>query len=73
MAQQKTVTPLARAIFELQATQIRIAKRAGLAQSRLNQIVKGHVEANEKEKRAIARAINRPVAELFPPAEVTQP
>jgi DNA-binding transcriptional regulator YdaS (Cro superfamily) len=50
--------------------QVVIAKKLGIHESRLSQIVNGHREASLEEKRAIARELRQPIAHLFPAAPV---
>jgi len=47
-------------------TQIALCRQADLSEARLSRIVNGHNEATEAEKKAIARALRKPIHELFP-------
>ena len=46
--------------------QIDVAKRAGIHESRLSKIVRGHDDATESEKRRLARVLRTSIADLFP-------
>jgi len=59
-------TALKLAIFSRRKTQIEIAKRAGIHETRLSKIVRGHLDATPEEQSALARALRTTVAELFP-------
>lgn len=59
------------AMLDRETTQIKTARQTGIHQSRLNRIVNGHDEATPDEKKALAKALRRPVAELFPEQAVT--
>ena len=54
------------AIFESGDPQVVIAKRAGVDETRLSRIIRGHVEATASERKALARALRLPVDDLFP-------
>lgn len=53
------------AIFKSGRTQRAIAKQAGISENYLSQIVRGRVNASQKEQQAIAKALALPVAYLF--------
>lgn len=59
-------TALRTALFHSGQKQIDVAKKAGIHESRLSKIARGHVEATDDEKRALARVLRKPVDELFP-------
>jgi transcriptional regulator with XRE-family HTH domain len=59
-------TALRTAIFVSGQKQFEIAKKAGIHESRLSKLARGHIDATDDEKRALARALRRPVEELFP-------
>jgi transcriptional regulator with XRE-family HTH domain len=61
-----TNTPLRRAIFDSGLKQIDIAKRIDMHDTRLSKIVHGYIDANDDEKKALARVLRRPIDELFP-------
>ena len=42
-----------------------IARRSGLGETVLSRIVQGRRDARHEERRSIAKALGRPVAELF--------
>jgi transcriptional regulator with XRE-family HTH domain len=54
------------AIVESRIPQIAIAEKTGIHESRLSRIIHGYLEPREDEKAAIARALRRPVHQLFP-------
>jgi transcriptional regulator with XRE-family HTH domain len=58
--------PLKMAILESGLTQIEVAKAADMHESRLSHIINGHREANDIERRALARVLKRKVGQLFP-------
>jgi transcriptional regulator with XRE-family HTH domain len=47
-------------------TQYEVGKRAGIHESRMSRIVRGHEDATDDEKKAIARALRVPVSQIFP-------
>lgn len=47
-------------------SQVDIAKAASIHESKLSKIVHGYREPSDDEKKAIAKALRRPVAHLFP-------
>jgi transcriptional regulator with XRE-family HTH domain len=61
-------TALKFACIESGKKQFRIAAEVGLPESTFSKIVNGHLEATADQKRAIAKAVRRPVAHLFPEA-----
>lgn len=56
------------AIVESGKSQIDIAKATAIHESKLSRIVRGHDEPSLEEKKAIAKALRRPVDHLFPEA-----
>jgi transcriptional regulator with XRE-family HTH domain len=54
------------AIFQSGQKQIDIAKKVGIHESRLSKLARGHLDANDDEKRALARVLRKPIDELFP-------
>lgn len=54
------------AIIDRNTSQIVLAKKAGIHETRLSKIVNGHIEPTPDEKKAIARALRTPVTVLFP-------
>lgn len=54
------------AIFTSKKTQRAIAGRIGMREDRLSLIVRGHERATDTERKALAKALKRPVHELFP-------
>lgn len=54
------------AIWNSGRTQLSIAQEAGLHESRLSQIVRGHRPATTDEQEALARVLGLPRHELFP-------
>ena len=58
--------PLKLAIVLSGRSQIQIAKAANLHESKLSRIIRGHDEATEADKKAIARVLRRKVTDLFP-------
>ena len=57
------------AMLDREVTQIEVAKKAGLSESRLSRIVNGHDAPTRNEKESIAKALRRPVDAVFPSAE----
>jgi hypothetical protein len=53
------------AILESHLTQRMLAREAGMPESRLSDIVRGWADPREVEREALARVLNRPMAELF--------
>ena len=53
------------AIFSSGRSQIAVAKLAGIHETRLSKIIRGHIEANAGERKALARILKRPVESLF--------
>lgn len=70
-------TALKSAFFERGLKQIEVAavlRKKGLvemSEPRLSKIVNGHEEATPDEKKAIARLLRRPVAQLFSEAVIS--
>jgi transcriptional regulator with XRE-family HTH domain len=62
-------TTLKTLLFTIGVTQLTVAKRAGMHESKLSRIIRGHDEATVEEKKAIARAVRRPVDHCFPPSD----
>jgi transcriptional regulator with XRE-family HTH domain len=60
---------LQRAIRESGLKQTFIADRVGINESRLSRIVRGHIDASEHEKKALALVLNARVAQLFSEAK----
>lgn len=58
-------TDLKMAIFRSGLTQTEIAKRTGIYESRLSRIVRGHQDANDDEKRVLAKALKVKTDQLF--------
>ncbi len=56
------------AIVNSRKRQIEIAKRARIHETRLSKIINGYLDANEDEKKALARVLRTSVDELFPVA-----
>lgn len=56
------------AILDSGKPQIVIAKKAHIHETRLSKIVNGHLNARDEERAALARALRRPVDDLFPEA-----
>jgi hypothetical protein len=54
------------AIFNSGKLQLVVAKKARIHETRLSKIVRGHVDATEDERRALARVLRKRVADLFP-------
>lgn len=54
------------AIHESGVTQKRIAKRAHMREPRLSLIVRGREQPEADEKKNLARALDRPIDDLFP-------
>jgi transcriptional regulator with XRE-family HTH domain len=61
--------PLKVAILERGRTQIEVAHRTGIAESRLSKIVRGHVEPTKAERRCIAKELGADEASIFPHTE----
>ena len=57
-------TALKMAIWDSGLTQIAIAKRADIHESRLSRIIRGHSEASSSEQKRLARVLRRSPAEL---------
>jgi inorganic triphosphatase YgiF len=53
------------AIVQSGKPQIVIASEAGIHESRLSKIVRGHLLANDDEQKALAKALRRARHELF--------
>jgi transcriptional regulator with XRE-family HTH domain len=53
------------AIFNSGHSQIEIAKKVGIHETRLSKIVRGHVEPSADEQRVLARVLRKPAEELF--------
>lgn len=66
MAKNKTLIV---AILDADTTQIVVAKRARIHETRFSKIVNGHVEPSEDEKSAIAEALDQSIAQLFPASD----
>jgi len=56
------------AIVESKRSQVQIAKDAEMHESRLSQIVNGHRDASDVERKNLARILKRKPAQLFPEA-----
>lgn len=54
------------AIFKSGKTQWDIAERAGMHETRLSKIVRGRMQPNGDEKKALAKALKKTVHDLFP-------
>lgn len=54
------------AILDRDITQTEIAKKTGIHESRLSRIVNGHDEADDDEKKALAKVLRVPLDQLFP-------
>lgn len=63
-------TALKAALFGTGTTQLMVAQRTGIHESRLSRIIRGHSEPSAEEKRLIAQALRKPVAQLFLSLEV---
>jgi transcriptional regulator with XRE-family HTH domain len=59
------------AIFSTGQTQTTIADRAGIHESRLSKIIRGHIDATDEEQKALAKVLRLPRHELFPPEAMT--
>ena len=59
-------TALKTALFASETTQLTISQKTGIQEARLSKIVRGHVEPSDTERKLIARALRKPVADLFP-------
>lgn len=64
-----TPSALKRAIFDSGRKQREIAAAAGLREDHFSRIVNGRVNPTDTERAAIASALGRPVADVFPVAE----
>jgi transcriptional regulator with XRE-family HTH domain len=64
-----TNTPLRMAIFVSGQKQFEIAKKAGIAESRMSKLARGHEDATDDEMKALARVLRKPVGDLFPDHE----
>jgi transcriptional regulator with XRE-family HTH domain len=53
------------AIMEEETSQVVIAGKTGIHESRVSQIIRGHREPSDDEKRAIAKVLKRSVHDLF--------
>jgi transcriptional regulator with XRE-family HTH domain len=53
-------------LFSSGTTQLTVAQRTGIHESRLSKIIRGHVEPSETERKLIARVLRKPILELFP-------
>ncbi len=53
------------AILESGLSQITVAKRSGIHESRLSHLVNGHRVPNEAERATLARILKRKPSELF--------
>ena len=51
--------------FFARKTQDEIHVETGLCQSKISRIENGYIQASEKEKRLIARALKEPVSKIF--------
>jgi transcriptional regulator with XRE-family HTH domain len=58
-------TALKTALFETGTSQLEVAQKTGIHESRLSRIVRGHSEPSDDEKKLIARALGKPVTQLF--------
>jgi transcriptional regulator with XRE-family HTH domain len=47
-------------------SQIELAGKTGIHESRLSKIVNGHLDPNAAEQAALAKALRKPISELFP-------
>lgn len=59
-------TTLKMVLFDNGITQLTIAQKTGIPESRVSKIVRGHIAASDTERKLIAKALRKPVAELFP-------
>lgn len=59
-------TALKVAFVETGKKQIVVASQLGIHDSRLSKIINGHIEPTDTEKRALSKALRRPVGDLFP-------
>lgn len=62
----RIATPLRKVIDDEGRKQSWLSERAGIDQPTLSRIVNGRLNPTEGEQLAIAAALERPVAELFP-------
>jgi transcriptional regulator with XRE-family HTH domain len=53
-------------IVKRRMSQVAIARKTGISESRLSRIVHGHDEPTAAEKQAIARVLRAKVVDLFP-------
>jgi len=58
-------TELKRILLEKEISQIELADKTGIWNSRLNMIVNGWCRPTEEQAKAISKAIKMPVKELF--------
>jgi transcriptional regulator with XRE-family HTH domain len=61
------------AILHSRMTQIALAKRTRINEARLSRIIHGHDTPTAREMSAIARALRRPKAALFPETDDAAP
>jgi hypothetical protein len=71
MAKQSP-TALRAAIFNSGQSQISVAKKADIHESRLSKIGHGHVQATEEEKKRLSRVLKTPVPDLFPGSDLAE-
>lgn len=57
------------AIFTSGTSQTVVARKTGIDESRLSRIINGHAEPTPDEQKVLARALRKPVDELFPGSE----
>ena len=60
--------PLKIALVSYPATAWRVAMKVEMSQARLSGIVHGRLQPTEREQRALAKILGKPVQELFPSA-----
>jgi DNA-binding XRE family transcriptional regulator len=53
------------AILNAGTTQVVVATKAEIHPSKFSNIIRGHIEPSDDEKRAIARVLRRPIQDLF--------
>lgn len=53
------------ATMERGITQVELAKRVGIHETRLSKIARGYLEPNDGEKRAIAKVLRTSVDQIF--------
>jgi transcriptional regulator with XRE-family HTH domain len=58
-------TALKTALFASGTTQLHVCQKTGIHESRLSKIVRGHSDPSDEEKRLIAKALRKPVDQLF--------